>query len=167
MKPPIHGTREHIQVRTDYSLEEIGHTPFLFLSNHLNEYDKQVKNAIYHQNPDHYWNETFNNKELTVHDTNCGIPDIKKIFYSAVNLVILARNIHKRILLCVEMKYKSWPIQQIKTIYPAISDDRDSMPVQIFSGKNLQPFMDRSISLYGENKSDNIQRQIDALNFIV
>ena len=163
--------REDIDVRTDYSIHQIANSPFLFLNHHEKNYNKQVGDELYQKNPDHYWKEHYNNKPLTKKDTCNGIPDIRKIFYSARNLSIIAQYTHRRVLCYTTKQFSPDKNPQIKTIYPAIdvAENATNHPLlyKIFSPKNLQPLMDQTYRIYGEYISDDVQKQIDKLNYIV
>ena len=171
-------TRDPLQVRTNYSVHEIADSPFLFLNDHEKRYNSKVSQVLYRSNPDHYWEQTVNKKALTKQDTCNGIPDIRKIFFSERNGSILAHYIHKRVVCHALRHHSPDKIPQIKTIYPAIRvsldgsvDANAAKNIQLirktFSPKNLQPYMDRTYRIYGQYISDNIQTQIDKLNYIV
>lgn len=177
-------TRDPLQVRTNYTVHEIADSPFLFLNQHEKQYNNKVSQVLYRSNPDHYWDQRLNNKPLTKKDTCNGIPDIRKIFFSERNGNILAHYIHKRVVCHALQQYHQDKIPQIKTIYPAIQaslegSGGDSAAIQAnaandlrlirktFSPKNLQPYMDRTYRIYGQYISDNIQKQLDKLNYIV
>lgn len=169
-------TRDPIVVRTDYSIDQIAQAPFLFLNQHEKQYNQQVSKELYQTNPDHYWNERLNDTPLTKKDTCNGIPDIRKLFFSARNIRTIAQYTHKRVVCHVLKQHGTTKVEQIQTIYPAIQVDPDkalsgvntsTTILKTFSPQHLQPYMDQTYRLHGQYTSDNIQAQIDKLNYIV
>ena len=170
----VHYTRDPIEVRTNYSIEQIAQAPFLFLSQHEKQYNQQVSKELYQANPDHYWNEQINDKPLAKKDTCNGIPDIRKIYFSTQNIRTIAQYTHKRVVCHVLKEHGPTKRKEIQTIYQAIQVDPDailsgvdtSIIYKTFSPQHLQPYMNRTFMLHGRHISDNVQKQIDKLNYI-
>lgn len=164
--------RDQIPVRTDYSINQIAQSPFLFLSHHEHQYNNIVDKELYQANPDHYWTEKVDNKTIEKQNTCSGVPDIKKIFFSSRNMSIIAQYTHKRVMCKIDQS--STQVNQIKTIYPPIEIDMNNVGWEkskiigrVFSPQHLQPYMDQTYMIHREDISDNVQKQIDKLNYIV
>jgi hypothetical protein len=165
--------RDTIPVNTNYSINQIAQSPFLFLSHHTHQYNNIVSRALYQNNPDHYWTESVNNQALTKKETCNGVPDIRKIFFSPINMNIIAQYTHKRVLCKIDPS-NHVHVKQIKTIYPPIDVDTN-IPgwekshdiMRVYTPQHLQPYMEQTYLIHREDISDNIQKQIDKLNYIV
>lgn len=154
--------RETYDPNTVQNFNQLKNNTFLIFNHHENQYFEMAKNQLYR---DCNHDPTLNGKKLTKEQTCNGVADIGKIFYSASNITILAKYIHKRIKCQItDLKIESG----LESIYPIINEHENSNAVRKFFNKiYLKSTMEQVYDIYAENWNHDIDRQMDRLNFIV